>query len=114
MLNMITGYMLMKKYNTWEQDDIPAPTKQLYKEELLLNKTLFFSMVGFMATAFFISRQWSLLLYIFLGMQTASHIRVMKIRPELFSLFSKVPVYKAMLSGWVLIIAVYMVLKVSL
>lgn len=113
-LTMLASYRVIKEFSNWSDKDITEETKIDYAAEVKINQTLFFSMLGFMITAFFLSRQFTLLLFIFLGMLTASHIRLMKLRPELKKLFLKDMVIKSMAYCWVIIIAVYMALKVGL
>ncbi|MFT5756261.1 MAG: hypothetical protein ACI9LM_000973 [Alteromonadaceae bacterium] len=84
------------------------------KNELAINKTLFFSMSGFMITAFFLSRSYTVLLFIFMGMTIASHYRVVKVLPELSKYFDKALAIKCSLYSWSIIIVVYMALKIAL
>ncbi|PHR83636.1 MAG: O-antigen polymerase [Colwellia sp.] len=113
-LTMLASYRVIKEFSKYLGDDITEETKIEYAAEVKINQALFFSMLGFMITAFFLSRQFTLLLFIFLGMLTASHIRLIKLRPELKKLFIKDTVIKSMTYCWVIIIAVYMALKVGL
>jgi O-antigen ligase len=114
-LSMLVAYRIKKEFNNWNADDVTQEQKERYAAEIKMNQTLFFSMIGFMITAFFLSRQFTLLLFIYLGMLTASHIRLIKIRPELKDiLFSTKMVFKCMGYSWFIIIAVYMALKVGL
>jgi len=83
--------------------------------ELTINKTLFFSMIGFLVTAFFLSRSYTLVLFIFLGMSLASHIRLSKLMPELGKeCFNTSVVLRSMLYCWAIIVAVYIALKMGL
>lgn len=113
-LTMLASYRVIKEFSKYSGDDITEKTKIEYAAEVKINQALFFSMLGFMITAFFLSRQFTLLLFIFLGMLTASHIRLINLRPELKKLFAKDMVIKSMTYCWVIIIAVYMALKVGL
>jgi len=88
--------------------------KSLLIQEYTLNQTLFFSMVGFMVTAFFLSRTYTLLLFIFIGMTLASHIRLVKLEPKLIEFFNKNVAMRSMLYCWVIIVAVYIALKMGL
>jgi O-antigen ligase len=83
-------------------------------QEYTLNQTLFFSMVGFMVTAFFLSRTYTLLLFIFIGMTLASHIRLVKLEPKLKEFFNNNVAMRSMLYCWVIIVAVYIALKMGL
>ena len=114
-LSMLVAYRIHKEFSVWDNADISQDTKDLYTSELKMNQAMFYSMIGFMITAFFLSRQFTLLLFIFLGMLTASHIRLIKIRPELKEiLYNGKFVFKCMGYSWIIIIAVYMALKVGL
>lgn len=113
-LTMLVGFLLIKKYPTLEDSSISEETKLKYLNELRINKTLFFSMVGFMITAFFLSRSYSLLLFIFLGLLTASHLRVLKIRPELKELFSAAMIFKCIKYSWLIILTVFLAMKIGL
>ncbi|UQN42393.1 O-antigen ligase [Agarivorans sp. B2Z047] len=119
-LNMLVGYAILKRFNRYPNDDDPQDLEvseeksEQYKEEANLNKALFYSMIGFMVTAFFLSRQFTLLMFIFMGMQTASHLRLMKLRPDLEEMFSAKMVWRCMGYSWAVIVAVYMTLKVGL
>jgi O-antigen ligase len=113
-LSMLISFLIIKKYPTLETDDISEEIKTNYLNEVKINKVLFFSMVGFMITAFFLSRSYSLLLFIFLGLQTASHIRIVKLRPNLKELFSKKIVYKSICYSWGIIFIVFVAMKIGL
>jgi len=52
------------------------------QREIMLSKTLIFSMAGFMTTAFFLSRSYSILFFVFCGIGIASYYRAIKIIPE--------------------------------
>jgi O-antigen ligase len=114
-LTMLAAYRIHKEFSHWGAADITQETKELYAAELKINQAMFYSMIGFMITAFFLSRQFTLLLFIFLGMLTASHLRLIKIRPELkYELFNGKTVFKCMGYSWIIIMAVYAALKVGL
>ena len=116
---VLTGYLFIKarkdKSNSTAEKDIkPEEISKECQQELALNKTIFFSLIAFMVTGFFISRMFTLLLYIFLGMAIASHVRVIKLLPEYKEYFSKAVAIKSMMYCWVVILAVYIALKVGL
>lgn len=90
------------------------PQKTLILDELKLNTALFFSMIAFMVTAFFLSRSYILLLFIFVGMSVASHYRVFKYVPEFKELMTIRVALKCGLASWIMILMVYLALKVSL
>ena len=111
-LTVLFGYQAIKKFSDWNIDD--SALLKAYKDELLINKTLFFSMMGFMITAFFLSRHFTLLFFIFLGMHVASHMRLMQIRPELKQHYNKKYVFKCVMISFTVILAVYATLKIGL
>ncbi len=82
-------------------------SKEKYNDspELLLDifyaKCLFFSFVGFMTTAFFLSRSYIIYLYIFIGLVSALYFRVVKVAPEISDVTSP----KKMTSLLVLVIS---------
>ncbi|XQW85357.1 O-antigen ligase family protein [Thalassotalea piscium] len=113
---VLTGYLIIRdqiRNNKLEAaDKVIRNTEEA--DELLLNKTLFFSMIGFMITGFFISRMFTLLLFIFMGMTIASHLRLIKINPAYGVHFTKQLALKSMLYCWSIIVAVYIALKLGL
>ena len=116
---VLTGYLFIKasKKESEQNEDIPSIEQDkvvLFENERLLNKTLFFSMIGFMITGFFISRMFTLLLFIFMGMVIASHVRMIKLKPEYKEYFSRTLAIRSMGYCWVVIVAVYISLKLGL
>jgi len=118
---VLTGYLCIKASKT-KKDPQKETSKTIvnneediaFENERKLNKTLFFSIVGFMISGFFISRMFTLLLFIFMGMALASHIRMIKLKPEYKEYFNKSLALRSMLYCWVVIIAVYISLKMGL
>lgn len=111
----LTGYLFVQDRISKKKLDVAEKTLPPEEEaELFLNKTLLFSLVGFMITGFFISRMFSLLLFIFLGMAIASHIRLVKLNPEYVIHFSTRLAVRSMLYCWSIILAVYISLKLGL
>jgi O-antigen ligase len=113
---VLTGYLIIRdQIRNNELSDIEKVKRTPEeKAELLLNKTLFFSLIGFMITGFFISRMFTLLLFIFMGMTIASHVRLIKINPAYAIHFTKQLALKSMLYSWSIIVAVYIALKLGL
>jgi O-antigen ligase len=113
---VLTGYLFIKVCKLNKENVVVADQEidEAFENERLLNKTLFFSMIGFMITGFFISRMFTLLLFIFMGMTIASHVRMVKLKPEYQEYFSIPLAYRAMGYCWVVIIAVYISLKLGL
>jgi len=112
--SVFVSYILIKKHPTLTGDNTTEAQKMYYKAEFKILTTLFFSFAGFMITAFFLSRMFSLLLFIYLGMLMASHIRLFKIAPKLKVLYSLPNVYKCIGYSWFMIVLVYIALKVGL
>jgi putative inorganic carbon (HCO3(-)) transporter len=115
---VLTGYLFIKATKndevvTKEQLETDSAARD-FNNERLLNKTLFFSMIGFMITGFFISRMFTLLLFIFMGMAIASHIRMVKLKPEYKEHFNGSLALRSMGYCWVVIFAVYISLKLGL
>ena len=108
---VLTGYFTLKSKITTK--DKSEENEELVNE-LLLNKTLLFSMIAFMITGFFLSRSYTLLLYLFMGMTLASHIRLQKLEPA-YSVYSNNQIaIKSMMTCWVIIVIVYLALQVGL
>lgn len=113
---VLTGYLIIRDQisnNKLEKSEQIEKSPE-EEAELLLNKTLFFSLVGFLITGFFISRMFTLLLFIFLGMAIASHIRLIKLNPAYAIHFSSQLAFRSMLYCWSIIAAVYIALKLGL
>ncbi|OMH25664.1 O-antigen ligase [Motiliproteus sp. MSK22-1] len=118
-LTVFVSYIFLKSQKPTYSEDrkeliAAQPVSKECTEELLINKTLFYSMIGFMITAFFLSRTYTLLLFIFMGMSIASHIRLFKLMPDFYRYYSRDTVFSCMGYCWVVIIAVYLTLKIGL
>lgn len=115
---VLTSYLVIRAQIANSKREDNDLEKVIYsdniKAELLINKTLFFSLMGFMVTGFFISRMFTLLLFIFMGMALASHLRLIKLVPEYQQYFSNAWARKSMLYCWAIIAAVYLALKLGL
>ncbi|SEL70903.1 O-Antigen ligase [Colwellia chukchiensis] len=113
---VLTGYLIIRDQINNNKSDESEKVERSTEEanELFLNKTLFFSMMGFMITGFFISRMFTLLLYIYMGMTLASHLRLIKINPAYAAHFTMQIALKSMLYCWTIIVAVYIALKLGL
>lgn len=90
------------------------PQKELILNEIKISTALFFSMIAYLVTAFFLSRSYILLLFIFIGMNIAAHYRVMKWAPEIKALLTYKTALYCGLASWILVFMVYGTLKVSL
>jgi putative inorganic carbon (HCO3(-)) transporter len=110
----VIKFRVIKKTSEVNDENIITPLSEEKLAELAINKTLFFSLVGYMVTAFFLSRMFTLLLFIFMGMAIASQIRLVKLMPELQIHFDKSLAIKSIGYCWVIIVAVYIALKMGL
>lgn len=106
---VLAGYLFIKKSKNIHED-----LDEEAKDELRINKALFFSMVGFMITSFFLSRSYTVLLFIFVGITMASHHRVINKIPNLSECFTRALAVKCMIYAWSVIIVVYIALKLAL
>ncbi|MDO7084105.1 O-antigen ligase family protein [Pseudocolwellia sp. AS88] len=118
---VLTGYLFIKASKLKKDTEADASKTKIdedkniaFENERLLNKTLFFSMIGFMITGFFISRMFTLTLFIFMGMTIASHIRMVKVSPEYQEYFTSSLAFRSMGYCWAVIVAVYISLKLGL
>ncbi|MDA8621511.1 O-antigen ligase family protein [Psychrosphaera sp.] len=115
---LLTGYLFIKQRQktkdeeTGEKLEAEVISEEL-QQELKLNKALFYSLVGFLITGFFLSRMYAVLLFIFIGMALASHVRVIKLNKQSECLAWPMA-KKSMAYAWVIIIAVYFSLKLGL
>ena len=112
-LTILSGYYLVKKYKSLKcQTEITESTIEL-KKELLLASVLFYSMIGYVLTAFFLSRTYTLLLFIFLGLNIASHVRILKIDKNFHQQLSIKAIKNAILVSWAMLTLVYITLKLT-
>ena len=82
----ILGLSLFMLFKTVKHFDLYEHQKSFSSDfirEVAINKTLLFSMLGFMATGFFLSRSYTILFFVFCGMATACYYRAIKLEPEL-------------------------------
>jgi len=112
--NMLASFKLIKNQANQSNSDNSIHLPDEYREELMLNKSLFFSMIGFMIAAFFLSRQYVLTMFIFVGLQTGSLLRIIDLNPAMGDCFSTKSFFRAIGFAWLLIIAVYVALKAGL
>lgn len=76
----LTLFMLIKIFNLSKEK---YQNKPEILNDIFLAKCLFFSFLGFLTTAFFLSRSYVVFLYVFLGISLAVYIRVKKQVPEI-------------------------------
>jgi len=107
---LVMGYKIIKEV---PKESFIELTKDKQRA-LALNKALFFSLIGYLITAFFLSRSYVVLLFIFMGMSIASHLFIIREFPDIKARISTKLVFQCMLFSWSLIFAVYIALKVAL
>lgn len=110
LFTLVTGYFFIQHSKNIEKEKLTSEIKT----ELAINKTMFFSMIGFLITSFFLSRSYTVVLFVFIGITLSSHHRVVKILPEMQQYFTPQLALKCMLYSWSAIFSVYAALKVAL
>jgi len=121
-LTTLTGYLIIQKRKTIlpEKSNNTNPkikNKNSLAEvenELLINKSLFFALMGYMVTAFFLSRTYALLLFVFMGMTIASHKRIIKLIPEYSQFYNLKTSIQSMMYCWSIVFVVYFSLKFTI
>ncbi|MDP5132073.1 MAG: O-antigen ligase family protein [Paraglaciecola sp.] len=110
----LTVYVGYKVFKLPLEQFAKHPRRDEIVDEIKINSALFFSMLSYMVTAFFLSRSYILLLFVFMGMAIASHLRVIKFVPELKPLLSYKVALQCGIASWVMVFMVYFTLKVTL
>ena len=111
MVVCLTLFMLIKIFSL---------SKEKYQEsESLLNdiflaKCLFFSFMGFLTTAFFLSRTYVVFLYVFLGLSLGLINRVQKQVPELVEIENTNLLFKIFGLGLLSLIGLYIIITILL
>lgn len=82
--------------------------------EISINRALLFSFVGFMSTAFFLSRSYTILFFIFCGMAIACNQRTIKLIPELTVTSHRKLINKIIKLSVVSIVVLYVIVKILL
>lgn len=103
----LTVYIGYRVFNTSKTNFEHHPKKESVINDIQLSNALFFAMVGFLITAFFLSRSYVLLLYIFMGLNISVQYRLMKYVPEIKDLFNYKMAFKAGIFSWIMLILVY-------
>ena len=83
-------------------------------KEIAINRALLFSFVGFITTAFFLSRSYTILFFVFCGMAIACHQRTIKLIPELAVTSYKPLLKKLFKFSCFSIVGLYVVVRVLL
>jgi len=114
---VICGYFITKMRTSKLKENLAANNSEekniLIMQELKLATTLFFSMVAFMITAFFLSRSYVLVLFVFLGLNIAAQHRLLILMPELTKHLTINAIIKAIIAAWLMIVLVYITLKIA-
>ncbi|MCG8667896.1 MAG: O-antigen ligase family protein [Pseudomonadales bacterium] len=84
MLMMFTAlyavYHYSKKHN--QEETLKLPNAEIVNQEAMMAKAIFYAFVAAMVSAFFLSRTYSILFYIYVGLCTASFYRMRDLLPE--------------------------------
>jgi len=119
-VTVLLGYNIVKYrkkllLKSKESEDIEEQSDQqkLILAELKLSSTLFFSLVAFMITGFFLSRGYVLVLFIFLGLNIAAQRRLISLVPDIYGSTIGPFITKSLIAPWVMIVLVYITLKIT-
>ncbi|MEW6997256.1 O-antigen ligase family protein [Colwelliaceae bacterium BS250] len=110
----LTMWMLYKAFNLnpEKHKDILADVE--VKQDIFLAKTLFFSMLAYLFTAFFLSRSYIVFLYVFLGLSYAVFIRLARQIPELQEATAPTILWRILMAGPLSMILLYLIVKILL
>ena len=84
------------------------------KNDILLAKCYFYSLIGFVTTAFFLSRTYVVFLYVFIGLGCALHYRVSKDVPEITDVTDKNKLITLFFTSLVSLIGLYFIIIILL
>ncbi|MCP3850246.1 MAG: O-antigen ligase family protein, partial [Gammaproteobacteria bacterium] len=76
---ILPGYFIVKAQ---QLDKVRGIEEKSIKDEILMNKAILFSMIGFLITAFFLSRTYTVVAFCFMGIAYASYVRIVRLIPE--------------------------------
>ena len=117
-LTMLPCYLIIRanqeKQKQLNESEAENVKNTVIEDELKINQAMFYAMFGFLITGFFISRMFTVLLFIFLGMTMASHLRLMRHSEYFKGVIEGIGSVKSMLYSWSLVVAVYLTLKVAM
>lgn len=105
----LTLFMLFKGFSLKKEKYSEA-----IQRDIFLSKCLFFSFMGFLSTAFFLSRTYIVFLYIFLGLGVAVFYRLEKNVDELQTINWKQEVMRAFGLGLLSLIGLYFIIIILL
>lgn len=106
-----TMYML---YKIFSLDKEKYATKPTIIENILYAKCLFYSFVGFLTTAFFLSRCYIIFLYIFVGLACGLYYRMLKETPEIGDILDKKVIGKFMLLSFSSLVVLFFIVRILL
>ena len=108
---LLTAFMLMRILSLNKEDYPDSP--ELHSD-IFLAKCLFFSLVAFICTGFFLSRSYEVLLYVFIGLSCALFSRVLKEVPEIIDVISKKNIGILCSLSLASLIALYIIISILL
>jgi len=111
MLIALTLLMLIKVF-TLEKSRFKE--KEHIINDIFLAKCLFLSFIGFLATAFFLTRTFVVFLYVFIGLAVAVYYRVQKEAPEIGEVTSKNSLLRILAAGLLSLIGLYFIIVLLL
>jgi len=106
-----TMYMLYKVFSLDKERYTTTPT---IIENILFAKCLFYSFIGYLTTAFFLSRCYIIFLYIFIGLACGLYYRMLKIAPEIGDILDTKIIGKLMLLSLLSIVVLFFIVKILL
>lgn len=107
----LTIFMLIKIFNLNKEKYQQKPE---VLNDIFLAKCLFFSFLGFLTTAFFLSRSYVVFLYVFLGISLAVYMRVKKQVPEIAEISIKSLLPRIAGLGFLSLIGLYVIITLLL
>lgn len=113
---MVLGLCFLSLYKAvkWYEKQDNSSLSDTIVKEIAINRALLFSFVGFVTTAFFLSRSYTMLFFVFCGMVIACNQRTNDLIPELAVVTTTPPIKKLIKSSLISIIALYVVVRVLL
>ena len=103
----LTMMMLIKIFNLSKEKYANSPA---LLADIFFAKCIFLSFIGFLSTAFFLSRTYEIFVYIFLGLACSLYYRVLKQVPEIGVVTGKNMIFKIFISGFFALIGLYFII----
>ncbi|WOH36630.1 O-antigen ligase family protein [Thalassotalea fonticola] len=110
----LTMWMLYKAFNLEPEKNKGILADPKVRQDVILAKTLFFSLVAFLYTAFFLSRSYIVFLYVFLGLSYAVFIRLARQIPELQEVTASKNLLLIFMAAPLTMILLYLLVKILL